>query len=744
MGLIQNYDRLNTTPERKIVLDILEAGLNSIQPEVILHKNISVQNNVLTIQNKTYSLTSYQRVFLIGIGKGAAKNSLLLEQLLANNLTEGFVIDITSEQFSKIHFTQGTHPHVSAENINFTQLVVNKFREYQLTEKDLVIFVVCGGGSAMFALPKNITLEQKFNVDKILLESGANITDMNTIRKHLSAVKGGGLAKILYPAEIVTLIYSDVPGNDISTIASGPTVKDQSTIQDVERLIQKYPRLNTLNLPEFAFIETPKDDKYFLKSKPFLILSNFTALQAMRDKAEELGYSPEILSDSYQAEANIAGKVLINLVKPGQVVLAGGETTLTVTGNGDGGRNQQLILAAISHITKDVTIAAIGSDGWDNSQNAGAIADIKTVEDAKLKNLNPQHYLDDNNSLHFFEDLNSHIITGNLPSNISDLIVVLKKHPVNTDQQPIEYVKKEDKQTLTQNKDIYRYIIPELHEDKIKFLEEKANTIRQLIIQTLLEAGSGHSAGSLGMADIFAAFYFHILNLDPENVTDPNRDRLVLSNGHICPVQYVTMALAGFFPVDELKTLRKLNSRLQGHPHRTALPGLESTSGPLGEGLSQAIGMALAARLDHRKYQVYCLMGDGEQNEGNIWEAAMMASKYKLNNLTVIIDRNNIQIDGFTENVMPLEDLQRKYEAFGWEVIEIDGHNFRSIVDAVREANSIYEKPTCIIAHTIPGRGVQFMEKDFNWHGKSPNSEEAKKALAELRTLQGNIKSEHE
>ena len=287
-------------------------------------------------------------------------------------------------------------------------------------------------------------------------------------------------------------------------------------------------------------------------------------------------------------------------------------------------------------------------------------------------------------------------------------------------------------------------MIQELHEEKLKDLESKANKIRQLIIETLLEAGSGHSAGPLGMADIFTAFYFHILNHDPKNPKWPDRDRLVLSNGHICPVRYAAMALAGYFPVEELKTLRKLNSRLQGHPHRTSLPGIETTSGPLGEGISQSIGMALAARLDKKNYHVYCLASDGEQEEGNTWEAAMFAGKNKINNLTLVIDRNNIQIDGFTEDIMPLEPLKEKYESFNWHVLEVDGNNIKAFVDTVREANSIFEKPTCIIAHTIPGKGVDFMEKDFRWHGKPPNKDEAKIALSELRTLQGKIESEHQ
>ncbi len=270
--------------------------------------------------------------------------------------------------------------------------------------------------------------------------------------------------------------------------------------------------------------------------------------------------------------------------------------------------------------------------------------------------------------------------------------------------------------------------------EKIKDLDLKADKIRQLIIEMLLEAGSGHSAGPLGMADIFTAFYFHILNHDPKNPSLPDRDRLVLSNGHICPVQYAAMALAGYFPIEELKTLRKINSRLQGHPHRTSLPGIETTSGPLGEGLSQAIGIALAGRLDNKNYKVYCLTSDGEHEEGNTWEAVMFAAKNKLNNLIQVIDRNYIQIDGNTENVMPLDLLKAKYESFNWNVIEVDGNDIKSFIEAVEKAKLATDKPTIIIAKTIPGKGVSFMENDYHWHGKPPNKEEAKKALEELRS----------
>lgn len=286
--------------------------------------------------------------------------------------------------------------------------------------------------------------------------------------------------------------------------------------------------------------------------------------------------------------------------------------------------------------------------------------------------------------------------------------------------------------------------IPALTQEKLKDLELKANRARELVIEMLLEAGSGHSAGSLGMADIFVSLFFHILNHNPKNPNLVNRDRLILSNGHICPIYYTVMAMSGYFEISELKTLRKINSRLQGHPHRTSLPGLESTSGPLGEGISQAIGIALSAKLDRKKYQTYVIASDGEQQEGNTWEAVMFAAKHKLNNLTLIIDRNNIQIDGFTENIMPLEPLKEKYFSFNWNVIEIDGNNINEFVESIKKARTFTKKSTVIIANTIPGKGVSFMEKDFTWHGKSPKREEAKNALNELRTLQGRIQSENE
>lgn len=272
-------------------------------------------------------------------------------------------------------------------------------------------------------------------------------------------------------------------------------------------------------------------------------------------------------------------------------------------------------------------------------------------------------------------------------------------------------------------------------------IKQKATRMRRNIIRMLERAGSGHSAGALGMADLVAALYFGIMNIDPKNPENPERDLFMLSNGHTVPVQYAAMAEAGFFPESELMTLRQWGSRLQGHPERMMLPGLETTSGPLGCGVAQGAGMAYALQyLDKQRHRwVYVVTGDGELDEGNIWESAMFAGKYKLAQLIVFVDRNNIQIDGPTEDVMPLENLREKWESFGWHVQEIDGNNVRAVIDAVNFAKAVENKPCCIITHTIPGKDVDFMEYDYTWHGIAPNSEQAEQALAELPANQEDV-----
>lgn len=283
-----------------------------------------------------------------------------------------------------------------------------------------------------------------------------------------------------------------------------------------------------------------------------------------------------------------------------------------------------------------------------------------------------------------------------------------------------------------------------IHDERIKELEEIAAKLRYESVQMVINAGSGHVGGPLGMADIFTALYFEVLKHDPKKPDWEERDRVILSNGHICPIQYAAMAYSGYFPVSDLKTLRKFGSPLQGHPHRTMLPGIEASAGPLGSGLGQAVGMALGFRMDQKPNQVYCLMGDGEQDEGVVWEAAMAAGKFKLDNLTMVIDRNNIQIDGMTEDVMPIEPIRDKYESFGWHVLEINGNNMREAVDVFDMAHAIYEKPVVIIAHNVPGKGVEFMEFDYHWHAQAFTPGDAKESLDDLRTLGGKIQSEHE
>lgn len=284
--------------------------------------------------------------------------------------------------------------------------------------------------------------------------------------------------------------------------------------------------------------------------------------------------------------------------------------------------------------------------------------------------------------------------------------------------------------------------MPHLHDEEVRRLERIANKLRQHVITSVATAKSGHQGGPLGMADVFTALYFGEMNHDPKNPEWPDRDRLILSNGHICPIRYAAMAEAGYFPVEELATLRKFGTRLQGHPERTRLPGSETTSGPLGAGLPQAVGMAYAAKMDGKKWRTYCVTGDGEHDEGLMWEAIHFAGKYKLDNLVVLVDRNYIQIDGNTETVMPLDPFEDKYKAFGWHVLGCNGHDFNDIFRAMGEARALEQKPTVIVCHTIPGKGVSYMEGNYLWHSQPFKDGQAEQALAELRAEEEKITAE--
>ncbi len=425
MGFIQNYDALATTSERKIVLGLIETAYSSIQPEIILKKNFALSDKVLKVKNESINLADFERIFLIGFGKGSARISAIIEKTLGDLLTKGFVIDVTKEEFSKIEFTLGTHPLPSQINFDFTDKLVNQFRD--VTAKDLIIVVTCGGGSALLEQPAFLSLAQSIDIFKQLLKSGANINQMNVVRKHLSKVKGGGLATLLYPATIYNLVFSDVPGNDLSTIASGPLVIDRSTKDEAWQIIEQFNLNKSFPLTYKIFVETPKDERYFQRIKHSIVLSNRTALEAMANRARSIRKKVRIFTDTFQGEAKFAGKTLIENTNNNSILLAAGETTVKVTGSGKGGRNQELVLGSLRYLTKDTLITSFASDGWDNIEAAGAIGDVQTIKKAQDAGIEPQKFLNDNDSLSFFKAVSDAILTGRLPTNISDLIIVLRK-----------------------------------------------------------------------------------------------------------------------------------------------------------------------------------------------------------------------------------------------------------------------------------------------------------------------------
>ncbi|HRN96475.1 MAG TPA: DUF4147 domain-containing protein [Candidatus Levybacteria bacterium] len=428
MRLIKNFHDLASTPNRKIVLEILEAGLAAIQPLIVVRKKFALHGNILTIAEHQYDLRHFDNVYLLGFGKGSAGISKQIENILGDKLKKGYVIDTSPERFTrKINFTLGTHPLPSQENFDFTKKVIKEYSD--LTDRDLVLVVICGGGSAMLVAPtEGVSLNEKISVNKALLKSGANITEMNTVRKHLSAIKGGGLAKILYPATVASLIFSDVPGNDLAFIASGPTVRDKTKIADAQKLIDQYKLAEKLESTLKKLIETPKEHKYFAKVRNILMLSNLSALHAMEKEARKHGLKARIFSDTFQGKAKDVGRELISRTRLGEVLLVGGETTVIVTGNGIGGRNQEVVLASIPLIENEkIVVASIASDGWDNSAHAGAIADHKTLDYEMKHDLDPYTYIHNNDSYTYFDKVDDGIKTGRLPSNVSDLIVIMKK-----------------------------------------------------------------------------------------------------------------------------------------------------------------------------------------------------------------------------------------------------------------------------------------------------------------------------
>lgn len=422
MSVIKNYEQLATNDNRKVVLQLVETAFAAITPDEVFKNGFSFQNNILKIQDKTFDLAHFERVHLVGLGKGSSGICKRLEAILGDSLNEGFDIDVVDETFTKVKYTKGTHPLPSQANFDYTEEVIQHLTN--LGEKDFVILVTCGGGSVLFEKPHTFTLDQMIAVNHGLLDSGANISEINTIRKHLSKVKAGGLAKAIYPATAVNLIFSDVPGNDLSVIASAPLVKDKTSIQDAKAILEKYK----LTTPTSAdLVEPPKEDKYFEKVSNILMLSNLTAINAMEKKAKELGYHSYVMTDRLQGDARTLGKKLIDETPAGQILLAGGESTIKITGKGKGGRNQALVVSALPYIKDNIVLASFDSDGWDFYEYAGAIADSDTLKKIEELHLDVKSFLDDDNSYGLLEKIGDGIDTGKLESNVSDLFVVLKK-----------------------------------------------------------------------------------------------------------------------------------------------------------------------------------------------------------------------------------------------------------------------------------------------------------------------------
>ena len=431
MKHIRNYNQLATNEDRKVVLDLIETAYTAIQPAHVFEHNFLLDGNLLKISDQTFDISMFDGIFLLGFGKGSAGNCKLLEEKLGDRISDGYDIDVVEDlHFQKVHYTKGTHPLPSEQNIAFTRHALEHLEH--VTEKDLVLIVTCGGGSVLFEAPTKLSLEEITAVNKALLKSGADITEMNAVRKHLSRVKGGGLAKILYPTTVINLIFSDVPGNDLSVIASGPLVADHSTMADVKKIITKYELDKKIKLPPDAFSETPTDPKYYKNVHNILMLSNHTALTAMEKLAKEKGLNTHVLTDRLQEDARILGEKLIKETPPGQLLLAGGESTIKIKGTGKGGRNQALVLSALDYLTKElkhtsnIILASFGSDGWDFYKLAGAIADKDTLKKVEELHLDAQSFLADDNSYGFWEKVGDGILTGHLDSNVSDLYIVFK------------------------------------------------------------------------------------------------------------------------------------------------------------------------------------------------------------------------------------------------------------------------------------------------------------------------------
>jgi glycerate 2-kinase len=422
--VIQNFDELAHTTLRRDALTVLEDGYRAIETKTVIAANVTVSEHVLTIAAKQYDLSSYERVLLFCIGKCAADAGVVLEAMLGEYLTDGFVLDVRGVPLKKMKSVIGTHPFPSEQNVAAASAIGDMLDT--TTERDLVLTVVSGGGSALLCLPNDMKCESTVQITESLMKAGAAISEINIVRKHMSKIQGGWFAKRAYPAQVVSLIFSDVPGDDMSVIASGPTVKDVTTQEDAERILLKYNVRNNCALPHCEISETPKEEKYFENVENILVLTNDTALAAMKKKAQELGYDAHIQTHEQEGEACVFGQsIIMKHVQKKSCYLFGGETTVCVHGSGKGGRNLEVALSSLLSTKNGIVVVAAASDGWDNSDIAGAIADMHTLEKAKHAGLEVQDYLARNASYNFFAKTGDGIRTGRLGSNVADLYMII-------------------------------------------------------------------------------------------------------------------------------------------------------------------------------------------------------------------------------------------------------------------------------------------------------------------------------
>lgn len=423
--ILKNYTSIATTKLRRDALAIVEAGLHAIETQHAVNLIVSLKKDVLKIGEKTYKLKSYKRIFVVGIGKASLETALALEKILGDRITDGIVLDVKKGKLKHMKSIAGTHPFPSYENIRATGEIVGLLKA--VDSQDLVIAIISGGGSALLCWPYQLECNDVTAITRALMQKGATIREINTVRKHISEIQGGQFVRLAYPATIAGLIFSDVPGDDLSMVASGPTFLDTTTAKDAKRILEKYHVMTVCKLSQCHLIETPKDPLLFERVSNICVVSNSIATAAMMKEAKRLGYKPVLYSNDLQGEAREKGRMFAELVKPGEVLIAGGETTVQIRGSGSGGRNQEFALGALSSIGERTLVLSCASDGIDHSSVAGAFVDGLVKQKSKILRLKPEAYLAKNNSFEFFQKTKTFLETGVTGMNVSDVMLAIRE-----------------------------------------------------------------------------------------------------------------------------------------------------------------------------------------------------------------------------------------------------------------------------------------------------------------------------